>query len=397
MSNRLHVSAAGAGARPPAFGRGDPAPWFSLPASTGSLFHLSSLGGRYVVLCFFGSLADPRAAREVKAILRHRGLFGDHRILFFGVSTDATDRTQRRAVQDLPGIRYFWDEEGTASRLYRAILAEDDRRAGPYRAHTVVLDPSLRVLADVDFDDPRGHAARLVTFLRALPPPDRHAGVETWAPVLIVPRVFESAFCRHLIGLYEAAGGEDSGFMREVDGKTVSVIDHAHKRRHDYGIVDEAVRSAANQRIHRRLVPEIKKAFQFDVTRIERYIVACYDAGEGGYFRPHRDNTTKGTAHRRFAVSINLNAEEFEGGDLRFPEFGPRTYRPPTGGAVVFSCSLLHEATPVTKGTRYVFLPFLYDEAGARLREQNNRFLGEGVVPYRSGNGAANPTEKPTG
>jgi predicted 2-oxoglutarate/Fe(II)-dependent dioxygenase YbiX len=42
---------------------------------------------------------------------------------------------------------------------------------------------------------------------------------------------------------------------------------------------------------------------------------------------------------------------------------------------VVFSCSLLHEATPVTRGTRYVFLPFLYDDAAAKVREQNLAFL----------------------
>ena len=64
-------------------------------------------------------------------------------------------------------------------------------------------------------------------------------------------------------------------------------------------------------------------------------------------------------------------AADYEGGDLRFPEFGPRTYRPPTGGAVVFCCSLLHEATPVTKGRRYAVLPFLYDAAGEEIRQQN--------------------------
>ena len=68
-------------------------------------------------------------------------------------------------------------------------------------------------------------------------------------------------------------------------------------------------------------------------------------------------------------MTINLNAGDYDGGDLRFPEYGPRTYRAPTGGAIVFSCSLLHEATPVTRGTRYAFLPFLYDDAAARLRE----------------------------
>ena len=89
-------------------------------------------------------------------------------------------------------------------------------------------------------------------------------------------------------------------------------------------------------------------------------------------------------AHRRFAVTINLNAEEFEGGELRFPEYGLQSWRAPTGGAVVFSCSLLHQALPVTAGRRYAFLPFLYDEAAAKLLEANNEKLGDGVGAYRS-------------
>jgi predicted 2-oxoglutarate/Fe(II)-dependent dioxygenase YbiX len=133
-------------------------------------------------------------------------------------------------------------------------------------------------------------------------------------------------------------------------------------------------------RIHRRLVPQVQRAFQFKATRIERHIICCYDAGTGGYFRPHTDNSTLGTAHRRFAVSIGLNAEEYEGGDLRFPEFGPRTYRPTTGGAIVFSCSLLHEALPVTRGRRFAVLPFLYDEAAAKVRLDNARHLSDPLL-----------------
>jgi hypothetical protein len=74
-------------------------------------------------------------------------------------------------------------------------------------------------------------------------------------------------------------------------------------------------------------LPALEQAFQFRATRMERYLVACYDASRGGHFRAHRDNITRGTAHRRFAVTINLNAGEFEGGELCFPEFGPRPYR----------------------------------------------------------------------
>ena len=72
-------------------------------------------------------------------------------------------------------------------------------------------------------------------------------------------------------------------------------------------------------------------------------------------------------------MTLNLNTGEYEGGALRFPEFGRRTYQPPAGGATVFSCALLHEATPVTKGTRYAFVPFLYDEVGAKLRRGQSR------------------------
>ena len=83
------------------------------------------------------------------------------------------------------------------------------------------------------------------------------------------------------------------------------------------------------------------------------------------------DNTTAGTVHRRFAVSLNLNTGDYEGGRLVFPEFTNQPYCPPLGGACVFSCSLLHEATPVVAGTRYAFLPFLYDDAGAEIRRAN--------------------------
>ena len=40
-------------------------------------------------------------------------------------------------------------------------------------------------------------------------------------------------------------------------------------------------------------------------THIERYLVSCYDAADGGVFHPHRDDTTFGTAHRKFACSLN--------------------------------------------------------------------------------------------
>lgn len=357
----------------PPFLVGDPVPWFALPSTSNDNFKFHVAAGRYVVLCFFGSAGDSAASARLAGILAHRALFDNTNACFFGVSTDPRDRDEGRLGAGEPGVQFFWDFDGQVSKIFKPL---DDMGV------TYVLDPNLRVLAALRFDDPRGHDLRISALLKELPQPDRHAGVELLAPVLMVPRVLELPLCRRLIELYRAHGGEDSGFMREIGGKTVAVTDHQFKRRRDYSIGDPELRDALMRRVHRRLVPEIAKAFQFRATRMERYIVACYDAKSGGHFRPHRDNTTKGTAHRRFAVTINLNAEEYEGGDLRFPEYGSRAYRAPTGGAVVFGCSLLHEAMPVRRGERFAFLPFLYDDAAAAQRETNNAFLGEGVAPY---------------
>jgi predicted 2-oxoglutarate/Fe(II)-dependent dioxygenase YbiX len=164
-----------------------------------------------------------------------------------------------------------------------------------------------------------------------------------------------------------------------VDGRAVSVVDNNYKRRTDHEIADPALISAVHARLSRRLVPEIKKAFQFNVTRIERNTIGCYDAADGGHFHPHRDDSNIGAAHRRFAVTINLNAEHYSGGDLRFREFGMQTYRAPTGGAIVFSCGLLHEVLPVERGKRYAFLPFLYDEEAERLRLRNWQMITAGA------------------
>lgn len=340
---------------------GEPAPVFTAPSPSRREFHFSSLGGRFLLLGFLPS--DPQV-REValSTVRRHREMLSDDHVAGFLVESDPVRFSEAR---DERGLRWFFDPEGTLARLYGVRSAE-----GEERPFWFLIDPSLRLLSMA----PLANAEAMFARLRTLPAIDAHAGTQLHAPVLVVPRVLEPALCQQLIDVYDRDGGSPSGVMREAGGKTVGVLDD-FKRRRDAKIDDEPLRHQLRAVIARRLVPEIEKAFQFKITRIERYIVAHYDAADGGYFRAHRDNTTAGTVHRRFAVSINLNAEQFEGGDLRFPEFGTRTYRPPTGGAVVFSCSLLHEATPVTRGRRYAFLPFLFDEAGEEIRQQNLHLL----------------------
>ena len=184
------------------------------------------------------------------------------------------------------------------------------------------------------------------------------------SPALSFKRRFSScrtylnkSFAVNLSIFTKPTAARNSGFMREVDGKTVVLQDHDHKRRKDYIIEDPELIRQVQARIVRRIVPEVLKVYSFKATRMERYIVSCYSAEDSGHFRAHRDNTTKGTAHRRFAVSINLNAE-FEGGEIGFPEYGSRGFKPHQAERLFFPahCFTLFRRSRAAAATH--FCPF---------------------------------------
>ncbi|MFD2262571.1 2OG-Fe(II) oxygenase family protein [Lacibacterium aquatile] len=341
---------------------GDNLPRLRSHADFPTILDLDSLTGNYVVVLLVDS--GESSAEAFRLFDAHSRVGFDAALVTITFS-DAETRfkatgEKRFIVQDLGG---------KAGQMFGAVSLNEDGPAR-VRALAVLLDPSLRVMASL----PIAEAPALARRLSTLPPPVAHSGAFAPPPILIAPRILEPEFCRRLIDYYESNGGTDSGFMVNVDGRTVGKIDHSAKKRADCDIADIGLQNDLKKRIERALVPEIMRVFNFNATRIERYIVACYD-DTGGHFGPHRDNTTKGTAHRRFAVTINLNADEYEGGDLFFPEYGPQTWRCPTGGALVFSCSLRHGVTKVTRGKRYATLPFLYDEAAAEIRMANLGYI----------------------
>lgn len=360
---------------------GDPAPVFSQRTLGHPKFVFDTVAGRYIVLCFFLSAQDESSVPVLNFVRENERLFDDKRVSFFGVTADERDCGSQEIMEKMPGIRFFVDLDLKISKLYRLAspAANNFRDVDLKRRCWLVLDPALRVKKII----PLGEYREVLHYLRALPSPHRHLGLDVPAPILIVPDVFERGMCDELIRRYEEYGGRSSGVMREIDSRTVLVQDVSFKVRKDYHIQEPELVHELQSRIVRRVVPEIYKVHQFRVTRMERYLVSCYASEDGAHFRPHRDNTTKGTAHRRFAVSINLN-NDFEGGEVHFPEYSPNGFKVPAGCAVVFSCSLLHAVSQVTAGRRYAFLPFVYDDAAARIRQQNKSFLerpSEGVAP----------------
>jgi predicted 2-oxoglutarate/Fe(II)-dependent dioxygenase YbiX len=353
---------------------GDPVPWFSAPVMTGGSFDLHVSAGRWVVLSFLGSPADPRAMIEVAELVQASAGLGEDHVIVGCVFTGQPDDVASLAAAGSNGLFFLTDYDGAISRSFGA---SDMPR-------TIVLDPMLRSIADIAWDNPQGHAETVRNVVRSLPDIDQSAGVPMFAPALIVPRVFSFELCDFLVQFYQQQGGVDSGFQFDVGGKTTTVSDWRLKRRSDVPVAAPEVRELVRSQIVRRLLPQIEQNFQFKATRMDRYIVACYDSEVGGHFHRHRDNVNAGAQHRRFAVSINLNSD-FEGCDLMFPEFGRKAYRPPEGGALVFSCGALHQVTPVTKGRRYAFLSFLYGEEDAKKREANNANLHAGEQQYVAG------------
>jgi len=226
------------------------------------------------------------------------------------------------------------------------------RAVGASGPLAVIVDAAGRMAALLPAPTPDGVAALAMRLYMASTP----VVVQARAPVLLLDRVVDPALCRELIEYWQ---GSDK-VANTVGCPAGNVVNADTKRRQDAQLDDPALFVRLRDGLVRRVAPAILQAFHTRIMVIEAPLVGCYDAASGGVFRRHRDNTSSQTAHRQFALSVNLNADhEYDGGELRFPEFGRQLYRPVAGGAIVFSSSLLHEVMPVTRGRRFGVFTFL--------------------------------------
>lgn len=246
-----------------------------------------------------------------------------------------------------PGTPGYLDGDGVVSAGWGA---DQDRGA------VVVLDANLRIIEALA---PDASPELVLSLLQGARYPAAATTIISQAPVLIVPRIIDETECAELIARCRAESVE-TGVETSLG---TSPIDGVRKRRRDVSVTDRQQLAHLSASVGRRLMPEIARAFAYRATRFEGFKIAWYDESSGGFFAPHRDNLVPTTAHRVFALSINLN-DDYEGGELGFPEYGAERYRAPAGGAMVFSCALMHSVHPVVRGSRFVLLSFLY--AGER-------------------------------
>ncbi|MGE0256187.1 MAG: 2OG-Fe(II) oxygenase [Alphaproteobacteria bacterium] len=317
---------------------GDLVPRLVLPDPSGDLVDLwhQSRAGRPILLWLAGTPPLPARAASVAGALRDSA--ADETLAFAVLRASPGD-----VPRDMAGLPVLCDPDGIVGRA----VGTDTRET------VVVFDSAARIVEVAPGAEAGAVVARAVA---------HEATSEAAAPVLTLPLVLEAELCARLVAYWHAgekrAGGTSTG------GGADGHYDASLKRRQDVPIGDRALYAAVGDRIRRRVFPQVQRAFQVRLSHFEAPRIGCYDAADAGFFGRHRDNRSPHTAHRLFAMSLNLETGTYEGGDLLFPEFGRTPYRPPAGAAVVFSCSLLHEATPVTRGRRFAVFSFFTDEAG---------------------------------
>ena len=332
---------------------GERAPDFVLPSLDGTLTRFYAKAGGTPTLLVFSDIDRIDEILCLSEELKNQNPSPKFSILAILESDQPLAQSDVSANQiDFP---VFLDTQGEIKTTYRLVDSNRDV--------IFLLDCNLRVLTSTPLGDVQPDVKKLISIFTELRPHVEPQEVKIQAPVLLVPNVLDPELCITLINVWETNGNIETGVELSQEHRRQEVIQTDSKSRRDHIITDKKLLRLLSSSIGRRLMPEIRRAFAFKATRFEGFKIVCYDEDTSGFFSAHRDNLSPSTAHRRFAMSLNLN-QGYEGGYLRFPEFGSNLYQPEVGEALVFSCSHLHEVTEVTKGRRFALLSFLFSEAG---------------------------------
>lgn len=332
---------------------GDIAPRWDFMDRAGTEVHLTqdSIAGHWVVLCLHPT-TERSASFKLEDLAACSARLQSLGARFFAVHADGGEAIRSAMAPAIPALI---DRQNAMTRQLGL---------APPRPLTIVLRPDGHFAQFFDGALDRQLLAACALAERAVAADKTVTMSLRHPPVLLVPEVFSPAECRLLIDIFHAQGQIVLRKDRAIDylgaDYKMRVPEHMREDRVDHFFFHPPTVEFLSHRLN-RIIPEIEKAFQYQVTQYESLRMARYEGSRGGYGHGHRDNVPP-TVYRRFAMSINLNTEEFEGGELRFPEFGDVRYRPESGSAIIFSSSLLHEALQVTRGQRFVFLAFMFGE-----------------------------------
>lgn len=329
---------------------GDKVPSFTLPDAAGTqrVFY-NELRGGPIVLAAFSDLRDAQQESALRKLSEAAPGLADQGVEIFAVTASTG------ANPSLP-FPLFTDAQGTA--LARLLAAEPPvfpaTTAVMPKACLYALDPNQRVLAAFRQPALDLQLERLLEVLSVWRAAQMQPQIlAQGAPALLLPNVIEPALCERLIKLWHDGGHVEGS----VSDGARNVYAPDTKKNLEHVIKEPELSQHISLTMARRIGPELSKVFNFNAPfRFEVHIVLSYQDHRQDFFGIHRDNL-RPDSPRMFAASTNLN-DDFEGGALYFPEYGPHGFRPPAGGSAIFSCNLLHEARPVTRGQRFAMTSF---------------------------------------
>lgn len=326
---------------------GDRVPNFMLPDLTGArheLYNTDITGGPIVVLVLGRNSSD--ALRPFADIAEAFDSFGAHRYALIPPGDG-----DARGASAGSGFILLTDADGVIADAYL-------QASGLSAPAMFALDPNQRIVALADRNGAASFAETARAAFARIAPKEPRRLIAQQAPVLFIPEVLDDEDCGRLIAVWEA-GEKSRNRINIASGADSSKGDSAQVKRRSDVVIDGAMERHLLITLMPRIAPEIERAYAFDREwGFEKFRIGCYEAEDAGFFRAHRDNPSDALSHRHFAASINLN-DGYEGGYLRFPEYGPDYYAPPKGGALIFSCGLLHEVVPVSAGHRFTLLTFV--------------------------------------
>jgi PKHD-type hydroxylase len=120
---------------------------------------------------------------------------------------------------------------------------------------------------------------------------------------------------------------------------------------------DEDANKWIFERITRSIVNINQQFWNFDLRRIETLQYSEYKVGQ--FYKPHIDMMyqSPGAAVRKLSFSVQLtDPTEYKGGDVMIKSGDDAPIHKNKGTICFFPSYILHEVTPVTKGTRHALV-----------------------------------------
>lgn len=213
----------------------------------------------------------------------------------------------------------LWSDPGRrASRLLGAC------RPGSSTVSLTIclLGPNLRLLETCRSGPLPEQLRQLADAAAPLLAQPRGAPLTQHAPVLLLPGVLTPSEQAHL------AGGA-RGLPDPCSGKDGVALDNA---------------------LAATLFPEIGRLFGVELGQASGTTICHVSAVDTWPCGGNEPSAAQAISGRRFAVTINLT-DDYQGGEILFPEYGSILYRPPAGTALVSPGPMIRRFLPVTAGT----------------------------------------------